>query len=309
MDNLLKKTQIVQFVIILIFYILTSINEDEINNKTLVKDNPYYNLLTNIVKYNNILNDNIIHIQNNIDIINNCDNELLMKNNEYFYIFYNKYNIYVYFYKEKNSNIHNIYFNGLSKFNIKIILKFIFNKFNFDYIQKILKKKGNLYNVELNTIKKINKLSNASLIDCFDYLYNIDNNSEKINLNINGFSFGGILSQGFVHILLEKYAKLNKFNIEIFNIESWFNGDKENFDNFSKKINIKNIYNKKSILYFYNILVQPYFKIDHFINDNNYDDDFDIENILDYNINLFPNGIINYFNDNHLLSKIYKDIE
>ena len=43
------------------------------------------------------------------------NNNQLVKNNDYFYIFYNKYNIYVYFFKEKDSDCHNIYFNGLNR--------------------------------------------------------------------------------------------------------------------------------------------------------------------------------------------------
>jgi len=124
--------------------------------------------------------------------------------------------------------------------------------------------------------------------------------NEKIKLKINGYSLGGVFSQVFSHTIINKYE--NIYDIEVYNVETWFGGNKELFDKFVDKVNIKNIYHKNSILYFYNVLCQSYFKSDYIIEceDNN------IGNILENSIVLFPFGIIKYINNNHLLSKIFK---
>jgi hypothetical protein len=143
------------------------------------------------------------------------------------------------------------------------------------------------------------------LINTFEYIYEneyiISSNNDKINLNINGFSLGGVLSQVFVHEILEKYN--DKLNIQLFNIESWFGGNEDEFNEFSKKININNIYNKNSLFYIYNKIYQPYFN-----NNTRIEDDEDEESyIMDkYNMNPFPCEIIKYINNYHFLSKIIK---
>jgi hypothetical protein len=119
-------------------------------------------------------------------------------------------------------------------------------------------------------------------------------------LNINGYSLGGVFSQVFVYKLIENYE--DKLNIDFYNIESWFYGNKEEFDLFSTKINTQNIYNKKSIFYLYNHYIQSYFNNIKIINNNN---DDNILNILKDSVYPLPMGIINYINKNHLLSKLY----
>lgn len=320
MADLLKKAQLLQFMILIIFYILSnSFKDTEYNEEILYKDTEYYNFLKTIVSYNNITQKYIKFMEKNKPIKINIDNSKLLNNNDYFYIFYNKYNIYVYFFKEKNSNTHNIYFNGLNNRNdlsvmINIGYKVMTNKFNFDKIEDIIEKEGNLYYIKKKEINKISTLENSSLMKSFEYIfykYNIHNNicnksddeidkRDKINLKINGYSLGGVFSQVFSHMILEKYQ--NIFDIELYTVETWFGGNKDFFDKFIEKINIKNIYHKNSILYFYNILCQSYFKSDYIIESepNN------ILDIINNSIVLFPFGIIKYINNNHLLSKIFK---
>ena len=318
MINLLKKAQLLQFMILMIFYILsnkTKNNEDENNEEVLYKNTQYYNFLKTIVSYNEVTRKYIQFMKKNKPIKMEIDNTQLVNNNDYFYIFYNKYNIYVYFFKEKNSDYHNIYFNGLNNRNdlfvmIDIAHKVLTNKFNFEQIENIIEKPGNLYYIKKNEINKISLLGNhCSLIESFDYIfykYNIHNNiykkknNDKIKLKINGYSLGGVFSQVFAYTILNKYD--NIYDIEVYNVETWFGGNKELFDKFTNKVNIKNIYHKNSILYFYNILCQSYFKSDYTIEceDNN------LGNILENSIVLFPFGIIKYINNNHLLSKILK---
>lgn len=296
MNKLLKKIQIIQFIIIISFFILSENKNDE---NYLNKNTEYYNFLKNIVKYNEITKKFVK--KNNDKFINfSKEYKLLLDNNDYFYIFYNN-NVYTYFFKEKNSDKHTIYFNGINNINdIKIVLNTIYDiissNFNFDNIEKLLNKKGLLYKIEKDKLE-INH-DKYSVLDVFDYLYNkiYLQDDEKIELTINGFSLGGPISQLFTLFLLDKY---NNLNIDMYNIESWFGGNEEIYDKMMTKINIFNIYNQKSVFYFFNLFFQKYFKSNYLINDNE-------EKIIDYNVDIFPMGIINYVIDNHLLSKILK---
>lgn len=290
MNNLLGKVQILQIIIIISFVVISNIST---NRSTILDNNSqYYNFLKNITKYDKII---IPHIKKKtfLDIKNN----IFLENNEYFYFFYNKNNILTYFYKEKESDEHIIYFNGFHNINdIKTIINIIINNFKFDNIKNILDKKGNLYKTINNNY--INKEKNdITVLNVFDILYkeiyNIENSDKKIKLKISGFSMGGPLSQVYVYLLLDKYK--DNLDIEVCNIESWFTGNKESYNNFKNIVNFSNIYNKNSILYFNNILFQKYFNVTHLLD---YDSD---ENYIE---NLFPCGIINYIKDNHLLSKI-----
>jgi len=301
MKNLLNKIQIVQFIIIMALYILSSYKKDEM---ILDKDSKYYKFLLNIVKYNNITKQ---FVKKNNKAINYIEQyKLLLESNDYFYIFYNN-NIYTYFFKEKDSDSHIIYFNGINNINdIKIIIKTVIDifksNFNFDNIETLLNKKGLLYKIE-NEHVEINN-NRYSVIEVFDYLYeNIYSKNESIHISINGFSLGGPISQLFTLLLLEKYE--NKIKIDIYNIESWFGGNKDLYNQIKDKTNITNIYNQKSLFYFFNIYFQKYFKSNLLINNENGNDEIEY---INYNINLFPLGIINYGIDNHLLSKILSHI-
>ena len=333
MNNLLEKTHLLQFIILLLFYILSN----KLNNNILLyKDSYYYNFLRNIVKYNKITEKYIKFIKKNQDLpIEN--NHILLKDNEYFYLFYNKYNIYIYFFKEINSNVHNIYFNGINNKKdlgllIKTILKLLSNNYNFEYISNIINKNGNLYKILPNNISKViflenNILKHNSLLNTFEYIFHEEYNSEiyneeynseiyneeynKINLNINGFSLGGVLSQVFVYNLLELETYKNKLNIQLFNIESWFGGNEEDFNEFKKKIDINNIYSKYSIFYLYNQIYQPYFNNNKQIEDDIPDNSSLFMNKLnvlyqDNDSTPFPCEIIKYINNYHFLSKIIK---
>ena len=295
MDKLLKKLQILQFIIIISLFIISNFNE---NNETyLNKDTEYYNFLLKIIEYNKIT---IKFIKKNIKYIDFEDKyNLLLKNNEYFYIFYNN-NVYTYFFKEVNNDQHVIYFNGINNIkDIKIILNTIFeitnSNFNFESIEKLLNKKGLLYKIDQDQIEITN--DKYSVLEVFDYLYNEVYLSKNVKLKINGFSLGGPISQLFTLFLLEHYSEIN---IDMYNVESWFGGNEEIYNKLIDNVNIFNIYNNKSIFYFFNIFFQKYFK-------SNYLLDSSEQPIINYNLNIFPFGIINYFIDNHLLSKILKN--
>jgi hypothetical protein len=367
MNNLLKKAQIIQFIIIISFIILSNLNNDE---KILDKNTEYYDFLVNIVKYNKIIKE-YLKDQNIPESLN-----IILDNNEYFYFFYNKNNVLTYFFKEKNSNEHSIYFCGIDNLNdIKTIVTILLNNYSFENIEKILHKDGTLYKIIDNKIEKVNENIN-NIYNIFDYFvdnfYNKEDNNEQINneckqinkecelineqinnecelineqinkecelineqinnesklinnecelineqinkecelnnkhinLKVNGYSLGGPFSQVFAYNIIQKYS--DRLNITIFNIESWFGGNKELYDKLTENIEIFNTYNNKSILYFFNILFQKYFKSDYIIKNNvkNINED----NIDNYVCEKFPHGIVKYIKNNHLLSHIFKN--
>jgi hypothetical protein len=106
--NLLKKIQLLQFIIIIFFYILSSsIDECE----KLDKNCEYYTFLCKMVTYNKLTKK---IIKKNKDVLDFKDNyKIFLNDNEYFYVFYSN-NVYVYFLKEHGSDKHNIYFNGIN---------------------------------------------------------------------------------------------------------------------------------------------------------------------------------------------------
>lgn len=303
--KLLKKIQLFQFIIIIFFYILSSNTDD---HQQLDKNSEYYTFLNKMVNYNKITKK---IIKKNKDVLEYHDDyKIFLNNNEYFYVFYSN-NVYVYFFKEHGSEKHNIYFNGINNINdINIILKTVFEiinqNFNYDNINKLLNNKGYLYKIYDNSIIKIK--TKYTIIEIFDMLYESIYNPEKdsnlVNLQIDGFSIGGPESQLFTILLLEKYE--NKLNISMHNIESWFGGNKEIYNKLNKRIKLFNIYNNKSIFYFFNMFCQKYFKTDYLIINKNVVKDEEEEEdreIFKYCTEIFPLGIYNYIIDSHVLSK------
>jgi hypothetical protein len=271
------------------------------DEQLLDKSSEYHKFLNNIIEYNNILK---IH-NNNLKTIVKDDLLIFSNLNEYFYFFQNDFNINAYFFKEKNSDEHQIYFNGINNFNdIKTIINILINNFNYENIEELIHKEGDFYMIQ-DTIEKLNDDLKISVLDVFDILfkniYKLDMKNDKINLKINGYSLGGPISQVFVYILNDKYKDI--LNISVYNIESWFACNKENYDEFFKNYNLINIYNKKSILYFYNIIFQKYNKVSYFIENTTHKYD----NVDIYIENIFPKGIIEYIKNYHLLPKILKN--
>ena len=132
--NLLKKIQLLQFIIIIFFYILSSSNNE---CEKLDKNSEYYTFLSKMISYNKLTNK---IIKKNRDLLDFNDNyKIFLNNNEYFYIFYSN-NVYVYFFKEHGSDKHNIYFNGINNMNdlniiVKTVLEIINQNFNYDKLK------------------------------------------------------------------------------------------------------------------------------------------------------------------------------
>jgi len=301
MLNLLKKIQLIQFLIIIFFYLLST---SASNNKEIInKSSEYYKYLLDIMHYNNIFNKRTV-------------TSYSIEKNDYIFYYKNEFNVSALFFKEHGSMKHNIYFNGINNLkDINLIIKIFSKNFTFKNIEKLLNKPGMLYTIINNKVEEIESMKNKSFLDSYDFIHeniylplneNVSeetpkNKPSKINLKINGYSFGGPLSQIFIYILYDKYRDI--LEIENYNIESWFAGSEEDFEDYKKIVDFYNIYNKKSVLYFYNILFQKYFEYDYLIDVPS----STLENDIDpYIGKIFPNGIIKYVKDNHLLKKIIK---
>lgn len=316
MNKLLKKNQIIQFLILLCFFLIN--NNSEINENNIIrKDSEIYKFYSKIVMYNKLTKKYMKYIKKNIQIPLEYNDNILDKN-EYFYLFYNKHNIYVYFFKEVGKDVHEIYFNGMNnKKDIEIllgtILRVVSNKFDFEHVKNIIEKNGTLFEFLPNEINKLNFmedniLKKNNLITSFDYIYKkymLNECNDKINLKINGYSLGGIFSQVFVYLLTEKYNNLyqNIFNIDFYNIESWFIGDEVKFKQFIENTNFKNIFNKKSIFSYYNSIFQSYINNVQYLESSK--DNSLLEDFVEDNLYVFPLGLISYANKHHFLSKIF----
>jgi hypothetical protein len=299
MSDLYENLELIQFVLISLFILYkNSLNTEEILNK----ESKYYKFLINIITYNNITRKSIeYNLKNKISKI---DNDIFLKNNEYFYIFTNKNNVYVYFFQEKNTKKHFIYFNGFSNIkDIKTIFNIFINNITYESVLKALNKNGIFYKINENKIEQLN--NKTTIFKIFDNLYETiyinDKINNKVELCINGYSLGGPYSQVFIDVIINKY---NNLVIELYNIESWFFGNEDKYNSFKNNIKIYNIYNNKSILYFYNNIFQDYNKCNYILNDN---DDLTIKEYFKYFIKIAPYGVIKYIKDNHFLSRIISE--
>ena len=303
MSNFWENIEIIQFIIICLFI---SYENNLDTEKILEKDSKYYKFLLNIINYNKITRKNI---EDNLkDEINKIDHDIFLKNNEYFYIFKNNNNVYLYFFQEKISKKHFIYFNGFNNLkDIKTIFNIFTNNLTYENVENILNKKGIFYKIIDNKVKELN--NKITILEIFDNLYNniykidsFNKEIDKIDLCINGYSLGGPYSQVFINLLFSKY---NNLNIELYNIESWFLGDENKYNKFKNNLKIYNIYNNKSILYFYNNIFQDYNKCDYiFTNDNK---DIVKKYFKKYFSKKAPFGIIKYTKDHHMLSRIMSE--
>ena len=290
MNNLLEKLQVIQF-----FIILFLIKNDD-DTKISCNDNKDIDDLKDVIFYREF-------VKKFIESPESIKENVFLKENEYFYFFYTE-NLIIYFYKKNNSDKHYIYFDGLSK--IKEIATLLIHKLIYkgeDFIKSILSQKGNLFEVSNDYIENIND----NKIDIYDVFSHIKSNVYKENLKIKiyGYSLGGPLSQYFYHTLPDK----DNIEFEFLGIESWFEGNKELYKDFTDKNLFKNIFNEKSILYFYNKYFQKFNNKNILVNIE--EDEKDIIN--NYFLQFSPLGLINYIKNHHsiinILDKISNEIK
>lgn len=179
---------------------------------------------------------------------------------DYFYIFFNE-SICVYFFGKERKDY--IFFDGLHK---------ITDFKNMNLIKWIQHKKI----IEMDVFMKSGRL--IRLNDCYmtpivnDHIFNIFlfiqhkyyKKEDIIPIVLEGYSLGGLYLQLFIQLLEEKNL-LQKYHIQAYHIESWFQGSEEEYEIFKKKVNIKNIMKYGSYFHLINSTLQKYRKIDSFI--------------------------------------------
>lgn len=180
---------------------------------------------------------------------------------EYFYIFYHE-SICVYFFCK--NGIHHIFFEGLHKWsdfkNINL-MKWIKDK-------KIVKMDGLLKKGTLIKIRDcyLTPIVMDDFLNIFSFIHkkHYKRESDKIPLLIEGYSLGGVYLQFFLELLEEK-DMMYQYNINAYQIESWFQGGEDAYDSFKKRFRVKNVIKYGSYFHFINHMFQRYRKIDVYI--------------------------------------------
>ncbi len=226
------------------------------------------------------------------------------QNYDYLYIFYNS-SICVYFIKQNNQDF--VFFEGLHKLSDlnRISFSSIFQNGQIKINSNSLYQKGTLFKVVDNCF--IQPIVRSNLIQSFLFIsstkYNIDLSSSTSNLNslyplfIEGYSLGGIYSQLFIYELTKRNI-IQYFNIHFYNIESWFQGNENEYKEFKKIVEMKNVMNEGSLFMIYNRLFQKFHNIDGIIRDEG-----EVKKMKKYLKRPFPLGLIEYGIEKHLLTK------
>ncbi len=221
---------------------------------------------------------------------------------KYIYIFYSKHLI-IYFTK-KCGEEDKIFFEGVNKIeDLKNISLFqIFkNKGIMTIHQDTIEEEGIFVRMDECYLEKIDDI--ISVEEAFYYIkreWYKKQCDHKYHIWIEGYSLGGLYSQLFIYQLYMK-GKLKKCKIKYFNIESWFGGDKENFEEFKKIVEYKSVLTYGGILHVYNRLFQKYHHIEKMVKID--EDQEDIKKYMKYP---FPFGILRYIFKYHLLSSFIK---
>jgi hypothetical protein len=227
----------------------------------------------------------------------------LNTNYEYLYIFYNK-SICVYFIRENGSDY--VFFEGLHKLSDlnKISFSSILRNGQIKINSNSLLEKGTLFQV-IDTCF-IQPIARSNLIQSFLYLstykFNISFSQQETQqtlypLLIEGYSLGGIYSQLFIYELTKRNL-IQHFNIQFYNIESWFQGNENEYKEFKKIVEMRNVMNEGSLFMIYNRLFQRFHNVDGIIRDEEA-----IKNMKRYLKRPFPLGLIEYGIEKHLLTK------
>ncbi len=216
---------------------------------------------------------------------------------EYVYFFKSK-NLLVYFFKKHLEDNHKVYFEGVDEMSDLKYLSFPnkwFNEYTLKSIRENLSENGYLFQITSNNVIKIKDYKH-SIFYAFSHLNN--QLYDIKNIEIEGYSMGGVLSQVFIYILLtNNYIQKYNLNIDLYIIESWWGGNKDFYNYLSSYIKIHNVMCVGSILYYYNLFFQNYFKIKNYIS-------FPLKSLFNkYNFLPFPIGITEYFGDHHYISR------
>ncbi len=181
---------------------------------------------------------------------------------DYLYIFYHE-SICIYLFGK--NGIDYLFFEGLHKWtDLKEINLKKWIQHHKLFYDNVFLQKGILFSIHQCYITPIAKDSFINIFQFIQYkYYNVDQN-DKIPLIMEGYSLGGIYLQLWIQYM-KKSNILKYFDIEAYQIESWFQGNEEEYKEFKKIISIKNMMKHGSYFHLYNSLFQKYRKIDYYI--------------------------------------------
>jgi len=292
------KRQCIQLIILTtIFYFFYYEKENKIEMVN-DKDDRYEILLNEFNEYyreiENHKNEREIEIEN--------QNEELEF--DYLYLFKQKY-MNIYFYRYKDDEKERIYFDGMKHINqIKLfqILKSIKNKGKIECNVSLFEKSGILYKIhkkrnkividknEITFYESFLRIRNKKYLQCIHH-------PQPYKIKLSGYSLGGYQSQYFLQKIQEE-NEIHLYKIEVQNIESWFMGDNEYYDELKHMVRYKNIFNFGSFMHLYQTLFQKFHKMDKTYKNKN---DFETEMKTNM-IKPFPFGIFGYFKNYHLIN-------
>jgi hypothetical protein len=322
--NTYFKVNFVQYIFILFLICGTIIKKNSTHLNVVKKHDTIYRTMYNhyeISKFvKNIIKKckiNHYHISHKYDISHFILNDKIFEKMEYIYFFRSK-NLLVYFFKKINENNHKVYFEGVDEMGDLQYLSFPnkwFDEYTLKSVRKNLSETGFLFQITKDNVLRI-KNEAHSIFHFFSYLnntlyHNLKNIDDSLQsskfhtkIEIEGYSMGGVLSQVFIYILLSnKYIQKYKLNIDLYIIESWWGGNKDFYEYLSSYIKIHNVMCVGSILYYYNIFFQKYFKIKKYVS-------FPIKPLFQKYIQMpFPFGVSEYFGDHHYISRFIKYVK
>ncbi len=310
LTNLYIKCNLFQYIFIL-FLICGTIIKKNHKLKVVQKYDTIYRTMhnhyeistfvKNIIKKCTMNHYHISHKYNHHEI-----NNPIFEKYEYIYFFRSK-NLLVYFFKkfDNQENNHKIYFEGVNEMGDLQYLSFPnkwFDEYTLKSVRKNLSEHGFLFKITKNHVYRI-KNELHSIFDSFSYLNHHIYNHHK-SIEIEGYSMGGVLSQVFIYILLSNnYIQKYKLEIDLYIIESWWGGNKDFYEYLSSYIKIHNVMCMGSILYYYNLFFQNYFKVKKYVS-------FPVKPLFHKYLQLpFPFGITEYFGDHHYISRFLKFVK
>lgn len=309
--NTYFKVNFVQYIFIIFLICGTIIKKSNTHLNVIKKNDTIYRTMYNHYEISKFVKDiikkskiNHYHISHKYDISHFILNEKIFEKMEYIYFFRSK-NLLVYFFKKVNEDNHKVYFEGVDEMSDLQYLSFPnkwFNEYTLKSVRKNLSEHGFLFKITQNHIYRI-KNEAHSIFHSFSYLNHTLYNNLK-NIEIEGYSMGGVLSQVFIYILLSnKYIQKYNLNIDLYIIESWWGGNKDFYEYLSSYVKIYNVMCIGSILYYYNLFFQNYFKVKKYVS-------FPIKPLFHKYIQMpFPFGVTEYFGDHHYISRFIKYVK
>ncbi len=320
--NTYFKFNFVQYIFILFLICGTIIKKNSTQLNVVKKHDTIYRTMYNHYEISKFVkemikkcNINHYHISHKYDL---SKLHISIEKYDYIYFFRSK-NLLVYFFKKVNEHNHKVFFEGVDEMSDLQYLSFPnkwFDEYTLKSVRKNLSETGFLFQITSNHIHRI-KNEAHSIFHSFSYLNKKIYSENKLNIDdflqsskfhtkieIEGYSMGGVLSQVFIYILLSnKYIQKYKLKIVLYIIESWWGGNKDFYEYLSSYVTIYNVMCVGSILYYYNLFFQNYFKVKKYVS-------FPVKPLFHkYIQSPFPIGVTEYFGDHHYISRFLKYIK